>query len=243
MSRSSYDRVLTVFSPEGRLYQVEYAFKAVSGSGQTAIAIRGKDTAIVITQKKVPDKLLDPSTVTHLFHITPTIGCVMTGLVADARAQVQRAQAEAAEFRYKYGYEIEPDVLAKRLANINQVYTQRAAMRPLGISMILIGIDPERGPQCFKLDPAGYYVGFRATASGTKQQESMNALEKAFKKEPKLDCEDVIEMAITTLSTVLSTDFKSTEIEIGIVTVDEPKFRKMSSEEIDGHLQRLGEKD
>jgi 20S proteasome alpha/beta subunit len=62
--------------------------------------------------------------------------------------------------------------------------------------MILIGIDPERGPQCFKLDPAGYYVGFRATASGTKQQESMNHLEKAFKKDPKLDRDDVIEVEL-----------------------------------------------
>jgi len=243
MSRSSYDRYLTIFSPEGRLYQVEYAFKAISGAGQTAIAVRGTSSAVVITQKKVPDKLLDPSSVTHLFNITPTIGCVMTGLVADARSHVQRAQAEAADFRYKYGYETEPDVLAKRLANINQVYTQRAGMRPLGCSMIVIGIDPERGPQIFKLDPAGYYVGFKATASGTKQQESMNHLEKAFKKEPKLGFEETVEMAITALSTVLSTDFKATEIEIGIVTTEDPNFRKLTAEEIDVHLQRLGEKD
>jgi len=248
MSRSSYDRYLTVFSPEGRLFQVEYAFKAISGSGQTAIAIRGDDTVVFITQKKVPDKLLDPSTVTHLFSITPTIGCVVTGLIADGRAQVQRCQAEAAEFKYKYGYEITPDLLAKRIANINQVYTQRAAMRPLGISLILIGIDQERGPQIFKLDPAGYYVGFRATATGQKQQESMNHLEKLFKKDEgglKLKKDEVVEAAITALSTVCATDFKASEIEIGICasTEEKSKYRTMSTEEIDGYLQRLGDKD
>ncbi|KAH8919474.1 proteasome subunit alpha type-6 [Atractiella rhizophila] len=243
-SRSSYDRYLTVFSPEGRLYQVEYAFKAISGSGQTAVAVRGEDSCVVITQKKVPDKLLDPDTVTHIFNLTPTIGCVMTGLIADARSQVQRAQSEAAEFRYKYGYEITPDLLAKRLANINQVYTQRAAMRPLGISMILIGIDEERGPQCFKIDPAGYFVGFKATSSGAKQQESMNHLEKQIKKDvPLKTLENVVELAITTMATVLSTDFKKGEIELGIVTSKEPRFRKLTEDEIDGYLQRLGEKD
>jgi len=231
MSRTSYDRYLTVFSPEGRLYQVEYAFKAISGSGHTAVSVRGEDTSVVITQKKIPDKLLDASTVTHLFSITPTIGCVMTGLIADARAQVSRARAEAAEFRYKYGYEITPDGLARRLANINQVYTQRAGMRPLGIAMILVGIDHEFGPQVFKLDPAGYFVGFHATAAGQKQQEAMNHLEKKWKKldsgkgaedavaaRKTLSRAQVIEMAIETMSVVHATDYKPGELEIGIVS-------------------------
>ncbi|KAF5373811.1 hypothetical protein D9758_000735 [Tetrapyrgos nigripes] len=263
MSRTSYDRYLTVFSPEGRLYQVEYAFKAISGSGHTAVAVRGKDTSVVITQRKVPDKLLDASTVTHLFSITPTIGCVMTGLIADARQQIVRARSEAADHRYKYGYEITPDQLARRLANINQVYTQRAGMRPFGITMILIGIDPEHGPQCFKLDPAGYFVGFHATAAGQKQQEAMNHLEKKWKKldngrgadDPvqagkNLGRADVIEMAIEAMSTVHGTDYKPSEIEIGIVSTAPEEdvktkglWRTMDEAEIERYLLAYAEKD
>jgi len=233
------------------LYQVEYAFKAISNSGQTSVAIRGKEASCVITQRKVPDKLLDPSTITHLFSITPTIGCVMTGLVADARSQVMRAQAEAAEFRYKYGYEIEPELLARRLANINQVYTQRAAMRPLGISMILIGLDENSAPALFKLDPAGFYVGFKATSSGTKQTEATNYLEKVYKKGDDSDqlkalesgVEGTVELAISTLATVLATDLKASEIEIGVVSKMNPKFTRLTEDEIDAHLQRLAERD
>lgn len=240
--------MITIFSPDGRLYQVEYAFKAITAAGITTVGIRGKDCAVVISQKKVPDKLIDAASVTQIFKITPTIGCVMTGQIADARAAVTRARTEAGEFRYTYGYEMPCDALAKRIANINQVYTQRAAMRPLGVTMTLISIDDELGPQLFKCDPAGYYVGYKATSSGVKQQEATNYLEKKFKKENVVDTwQQTVDLAINTLSNVLSLDLKSNEVEIGICGgpvidgVAPGNFRLLTGDEIEERLQAIAD--
>ncbi|KAK1584861.1 proteasome A-type and B-type [Colletotrichum navitas] len=250
---SAYDRHITIFSEQGRLYQVEYAFKAITAANIMSIGVRGKDCAVVLSQKKVPDKLIDPASVSHLFQLSPSVGCVITGSIADARAFAQRAQGEAAEFRYKYGYEMPADALAKRLANISQVYTQRAYMRPYGVATTLISLDSEFGPQLFKCDPAGYYIGYKGTSAGPKQQEALNHLEKKLRNKEHApgDWTDVVELAITTLSTVLSMDFKKGEIEIGIVggpradgkEGTDPGFRILTEDEIDERLQAIAEKD
>ncbi|KAF2753543.1 proteasome core particle subunit alpha 1 [Pseudovirgaria hyperparasitica] len=250
---AGFDRHITIFSDQGRLYQVEYAFKAITAANITSVGVRGKDCAVVLSQKKVPDKLIDPSSVTHIFRLSPSVGCVMTGSIADARAWVNRARGEAAEFRYKFGYEMPCDVLAKRLANISQVFTQRAYARPYGVSTTLISLDSEYGPQLYKCDPAGYYVGYKATASGPKTQEALNFLEKKLKNKDSAegDWKEVVELGIATLSTVLSVDFKKNELEVGIVggprsdgkDGTEPGFRALTEEEIDDRLQAIADKD
>jgi len=246
MSRGSsagYDRHITIFSPEGKLYQVEYAFKAIKTQGTTSIGIRGVDSVVIATQKKIPDKLLDPDTVSSVYHITDYIGAVETGMVADARTQVQRARHEAAHFKYKFGYNIPVQYLAKRLADFAQVYTQHAAMRPLGVSCILAGIDDELGPQLYKCDPAGSFVGYKATCAGEKEQEATNFLEKKFKSDPKLSRDEAIQMAIAALQVVLSMDFKATEVEIGVASKENPRFTLLTPQEIDTQLTRLAERD
>lgn len=242
-SSAGFDRHITIFSPEGRLYQVEYAFKAVKTSGQTSLGVRGEDSVVIITQKKVPDKLFDPSTITHLFKITDNVGCVATGMIADARVQVQRARYEAAEFKYKNGYEIPVAYLAKRMADMAQVYTQHAYMRPLGVELIFVGIDDEFGPQLYKADPAGTFVGYKACCSGVKEQEAQNFLEKKYKGNPKFGTEEAIQLAITALQTVLSVDFKPNELEVGVVSKANPKFTLLSVEEIDRYLTQIAERD
>ncbi|XP_074579510.1 proteasome subunit alpha type-6-like [Curcuma longa] len=246
MSRGTgagYDRHITIFSPEGRLYQVEYAFKAVKASGITSIGVRGKDSVCVVTQKKVPDKLLDQTSVTHLFSITKYLGLLATGMTADARSLVQQARNEAAEFRFKWGYEMPVDVLSKWVADKSQIYTQHAYMRPLGIVAMILGIDEEKGPQLFKCDPAGHFFGHKATSAGLKEQEAINFLEKKMKNDPVFSYEETVQTAISALQSVLQEDFKATEIEVGVVRTEDPAFRVLSTEEIDEHLTAISERD
>ncbi|CAK4624041.1 hypothetical protein LEN26_018744 [Aphanomyces euteiches] len=242
MSGDGYDRHITIFSPEGRLYQIEYAFKAVKESGLTSVAVRGAKSCVVVTQKKVPDKLIDPDSVTNIFKITPAIGCLMTGLYADAKAQVQRLRYEAHEFENKFGYAVPVHVLAKRLADISQVYTQHASMRALGVVTILIGIDEEKGPQLFKIDPAGNYRGYKATSAGVKDQEATNYLEKKIKANDRMDHEATVHCAITCLQSILSADFRPTEIEVGVV-IEGERFRKLTEDEIEAYLTAISERD
>ncbi len=106
------------------MYQVEYAFKAIKTDDQTSVAVRGADCAVLVTQKKVPDKLLDASTVTRVYAISKKIGCVTTGILADGRFQVQRTRQEASKFRHKMGYDVPVAYLASRVAKLNQLSTQ-----------------------------------------------------------------------------------------------------------------------
>ncbi|CCJ29574.1 unnamed protein product [Pneumocystis jirovecii] len=240
-SNAGYDRHITIFSPEGRLYQVEYAFKSVNLAGITSVAIKSKDCAVFISQKKIPDKLVDPESVTYIFRITENIGCLVTGQISDARASVNRARSEAADFRYKYGYEIPVDFVLKELQCDHLEF----------VASIFIGIDDEKGPQVFKCDLAGYYAGYKATASGPKKQEAINYLEKKFKSSNfEGSWKDIVELAINTLSSVLNIDFKATEIEIGVVGAPLKEgappsniFRVLSVDEIDERLQSIADKD
>jgi 20S proteasome subunit alpha 1 len=165
---------------------------------------------------------------------------------ADIRNVVQKARHTAAEFRHEFGYEIPVDYLANRMADNFQVYTQHAYMRPMAAMLMFVGIDEEKGPCLYKNDPAGYYVGYKATSAGAKEQEALNFLEKKVKGPNagnEFTLERTVQTAVGCLQTVLGEDLKARELEVGIVTNDDRKFRLLSVEEIEEHLTAISERD
>lgn len=145
--RRADDRNITVFSPEGKLFQIEYAFKAIRLPGDTTIGVRGTDSVCLITTKKVQDKLVDPSSVTRMYSITKNIGCCVTGRVPDARSLIYKSRQIAAKFHFDNGYAIAIRHLANEVANYNQLFTQHAYKRVPGCSLMYCAIDDEIGPR------------------------------------------------------------------------------------------------
>lgn len=238
--RSNYDHHISIFSPQGRLYQMEYCFKAAQ-SGLTVVAVRGKDSACVVTQKKVTDRLMDPSSVTHLFSLSPKVGCCVTGTMADCKSYVQRARYEAGQWTFDHGYSTPVSVIAARMADLAQVNTQVASMRPLAVIGLFVGVDDEKGPVVYKVDCAGHYLPFFAAAAGPKEQEAMNFLEKRVDEMKEMDSDKAVRTAITCLGSVLGSDFRGNEIEVAQVIGSKGKFTILTEDEIEEHLNAIAD--
>ena len=152
-----------------------------------------------------------------------------------------RLRYEANEFKFQNGYPMTAADLARRMADICQVYTQEASSRAMACIMLIIGYDDEKGSQVLKIDPSGHYLPYKAVAVGKAEPEAMNFLEKRVADLPSLDENGTIEMAISTMMYVLSTDFKSSEIEVGLISKG-GKFRTLSNDEVEERLNAISEK-
>lgn len=247
MGSRHHDRQITIFSPEGKLYQIEYAIKAVQQGGLLGVCLRGKDSVCVVSQKKVSDKLMDRSHVTNTYKITPSIGCLAIGRVPDCKKLVQEAREFAAEFKDENGYDIPVHFLAQRIGKRNQIFTQHAGRRPLACTVHLAAVDDETGAQLWKCDPSGHFFGWKASAIGPKDQEANNALEKIWKKtNGESELNETVQKTIDCLQVVLAQDVKPVDIEVGVAYVTpegDSDFKILTDAEVDDHLTAIHEQD
>ena len=176
-----YDRAITVFSPDGRLYQVEYAREAVK-RGTTAVGIKAKDGVVLIVDKRVSSKLLEASSIEKIFKIDEHIGVASSGLVGDARALVDRARVECQINRVSYDEPIEVEALSKKLCDHMQSLTQYGGIRPYGTALLIAGVS-DGEVRLFETDPSGTLLEYKATGIGIGRPAAMKVFEEEYNPE------------------------------------------------------------
>lgn len=176
-----YDSRTTIFSPEGRLYQVEYAMEAISHAG-TCLGILASDGILIAAEKRNVHKLLDDSILAEkIYRLSDNIACTVAGITADANILINHLRYWAAEYKLGYGEDVPVEQLVQNLCNQKQRYTQVGGKRPFGVSLLYMGWDKHYGYQLYQSDPSGNYTGWKATCIGNNHQAAVSLLKQEYK--------------------------------------------------------------
>ncbi len=223
-----YDRTSAMYSPDGRLLQVEYAKKAVK-QGSAAIGLVCKDGVLLVADRRIIDQLIVASSVEKVLQIDDHVAATSTGYVMDGRVLLERAQLLAQQHRVTYDEPISILELVKEIADIKQLYTQLGGGRPFGVSIMLGGIEDDRAV-LFVTDPTGIYFEYKATAIGESETILKEILKRHYRES--LTMEEGIKMAIRALRKVLGKEFCIERIDGAYVTKREKQFTKLERSKI-----------
>lgn len=227
-----YDRNITMFSPDGRLLQVEYAKKTVR-QGSTAIAVVCSDGVLFVTDKRIVDPLVIPESVEKIWQIDAHIGATASGIISDARVLIERSQLKAQQHRVTYDNEIDTLSIVKDIANLKQICTQSGGLRPFGVSILVGGIDNST-PRLYETDPTGIFFEYKASVIGEGETEVEEILHKEYK--PELTIQDALKLCLKALKRVLKDNFSVNRVAAAYITSAKKKFTNFSKEEIEKAL-------
>ena len=236
-AQQGYDRAITVFSPDGRLYQVEYAIETVR-RGTIAVGIKSKDGIVIAVEEK-PRKLQISDVAQKIFQIDDHVGLAAAGYIPDARSQVDNARFFSQSNKLIYDEPVEVETIAKHLADQSQQFTQYAGVRPFGVSLILGGV-VNNTPELYLTDPSGTYISYEAIAIGSDSDKVTEFLEKTYTNDLSLDDAGSLAVAAIYLS---SEDKEGTShIRMAQIKIESGLFELVSDENVNNYAKTAKEK-
>ncbi|ODV69971.1 N-terminal nucleophile aminohydrolase [Hyphopichia burtonii NRRL Y-1933] len=232
---SGYDSALSIFSPDGHVFQVEYASEAVK-RGTCAVGVRGKECVVLGCEKRTTLKLQDPRiTPSKICKVDNHVLLAFAGLNADARILVDKARVEAQSHRLTLEDSVTVEYLTKYVAGVQQRYTQSGGVRPFGIATIIAGFDSnDNTPRLYQTEPSGIYNAWKAHAIGRSSKTVKEFLEKNYEEE--LDDEHTIKLTIKSLLEVVQTGAKNIEVS---VLKSNDRIHKMTVDEIKKYVDEI----
>jgi proteasome alpha subunit len=231
----AYDRAITVFSPDGRLFQVEYAREAVK-RGTTTVGLKFKNGVVLIVDKRIASRLMEPKSIEKIFQIDHHIGCATSGLVADARILVDQARIIAQINKVTYDENMGVEELVKRICDYKQNYTQYGGVRPFGTALLVVGVD-DVGEHLFETDPSGALVSYKAGSIGAGRNAVMEVFEEQYQEGMSQD--DAIVLGLRALKKATEEEkLNPKAVEIGLVKHGE-NFRRLTDSEVETYIGKV----
>lgn len=231
----AYDRAITVFSPDGRLFQVEYALETVN-RGRTIIGISCPEGVVIGAEERVESRLQDPDFSQKIYEVDEHLGAVVVGISSDARILIDEARIYAQSNRLMYDEAIDVEIVTKRIGDVMQLYTQHAGVRPFGVSIIFGGVD-KVGPRLFTADPGGSYRSYKAVALGIGKEPVEGILQEEYREECKL--EEATKLAVRCLVKSMQAREEQPRMKLAVVPSKTKRFELVSDEETEKYLQEV----
>jgi proteasome alpha subunit len=239
VSPQAYDRAITVFSPDGRLFQVEYAREAVK-RGTTALGLVYKSGVILGIDKNVTTKLLKSESIEKIFQIDKHISAATSGLVADARRLVDYARDLAQEERFIYNLPVDVEIMTKKICDLKQAYTQWGGARPFGAALLIVGVD-DVGKHLFETDPSGAMNEWYAAAIGAGKKEVEDLFEKEYREDIKF--EDAVNLVLKALLQVGDKKISTETVDIAYIDEKDKEYKALPKDRLEQHIKEvLGKK-
>lgn len=235
VSSTAYDRAITVFSPDGRLFQVEYAREAVK-RGTTAIGVVYKNGVLLGIDKNITSRLLKGESIEKIFQIDEHIAAATSGLVADARRLVDYARIEAQQERFSYDQPIDLETLTRRICDLKQQYTQWGGVRPFGAALLLVAVD-DTGKHLFETDPSGAMNEWAAASIGAGKKEVEALLEEKYR--PDISFDEAVALTLNALKRVGDKKISKETLDMCYIDEKKRKYTKLTDEEIDTYIKKI----